>query len=60
MKRRSGFATVIVAALITFGSLFAIAGPRHFNQHRHHHHWQHCEDEKTGDEDLNNQPKENK
>lgn len=31
MKRRSKILTGFIAAAITFASLFAIAGPRHFN-----------------------------
>lgn len=33
MKRRTGFLTGIVAAAITFGTLTATMGPRHFNRH---------------------------
>ena len=43
MKRRKGFATVVITAAITFGTLFAFAGPRHFNRHHCGNHYQQCD-----------------
>ncbi|MES2555357.1 MAG: hypothetical protein V4604_04350 [Bacteroidota bacterium] len=37
MKRRTAFITGVAAAAITFGSLMATIGPRHFGRHCHSH-----------------------
>jgi hypothetical protein len=43
-NRKSRFITLLLSAAVTFGSLYAIAGPRHFNkQHCRAHHAHHCE-----------------
>jgi len=38
MNRKSLFLIGFTAAAITFGTLMAIIGPRHFNAFRYHHH----------------------
>ncbi|HLP54024.1 MAG TPA: hypothetical protein VK151_03310 [Fluviicola sp.] len=41
MKRRTAFITGVAAAAITFGSLMATIGPRHFGRHCNSH-AKHC------------------
>ena len=44
MKRRSKILTVLIAAAVTFASLFAIAGPKEMNRfhHRHNNFYEKC------------------
>jgi len=37
MKRKTAFITGVAAAAITFGSLMATIGPRHFGRHCSNH-----------------------
>ena len=52
MKRSSRFVVGFAAAALTFGSLFAFVGPKHFHGceqapcHRHHHDNGRCSDNK--------------
>lgn len=36
MNRKSRFAIGLVTAILTFGTLMATIGPRHYNHHRGH------------------------
>jgi hypothetical protein len=42
MKRKSRFIVWVLATAVTFGSLYVIAGPGHFNKHNCHRQQQHC------------------
>lgn len=43
MKRKPRFFIGFLAAAITFGTLMATFGPRHFRHHSHHCYYKHAE-----------------
>lgn len=60
MNRKSTFAIGLVTALLTFGTLMATIGPRHYNHHRGHcfemHHC-HMDNQKENSCHINNADK---
>jgi hypothetical protein len=60
MKRKPRFFIGFLAAAITFGTLMATIGPRHFKHHSHHCYDKHDENNQMLQKNTSDKPGENK